>query len=669
MAEFKKIINVIPLTSVDLISSQIFTYLLPDHYHDQTRIGQLVSISFGRRSVQGVIASHEAHRLSSEIKGLKEIDKILDMEPVLTDKALALASFTASYYVCALGLVVKSMLPRMAGGTRRIRKESNHILNPNFILNEHQNYAVTSIVSAIGKPQSFLLHGVTGSGKTEVYMQSIAKVLEKGMSAIVLVPEISLTPQAAERFGNRFGENQVAVLHSKLKTTERYLIWKKIRSSEKKIVIGPRSAVFAPVQALGIIIIDEDHDSSFKQFDQNPKYHAKTLAKKLSEIWSCPLVMGDATPQMETFHDAVTKKIIYLKLPFRIKADSTMPQVKVVDMRREQEKGNFGIFSDMLKNEILKNLQQKKQIILFLNRRGSAHLVICHHCGYVPSCTNCSANLVWHAQIGKLICHHCGKTYARLSSCPTCHKSEIRYLSFGTQGLGLELQTFLKAHFPSDRLPVVSRMDRDTTSKTGNLGKTYQAWVSGKIDILIGTKMIAKGWDVHNVGLVGILSADSMLYLPDFRSAERTFQILTQVSGRTGRGASTGAVILQTFNPENYAIAAVRTHDFQNFYNIEISHRRKHHYPPFSKLIKLIISGTNADQTYTKAKSVRKLLDEKNLHAEIYGPLPAFIYKLRGKFQFYIILKFPDTEHPDLYATLHDLPSYVHIDVDPDSLL
>lgn len=670
MSDFKRVINVIPLTRVNLASTQIFTYLVPLELHDQMRPGQLVKIPFGKKQILGVISSFEMHRLEKEIKGLKVLQELLDPLPVLNEQALELANFLAHHYVAPLGLVVKAMLPKFVKKPRDPQLVGYERSNPDFVLTEYQRQAVNQISSSLGRTRTFLLFGVTGSGKTEVYLRLIQRVLEEGKQVIMLVPEISLTPQAIERLARRFGIENIALLHSGLRDSERTWMWQKIRSKEKKIIVGPRSAVFSPVQDLGLIILDEEHDPSFKQFDQNPKYHARTAAKKLCELWQCPLILGDATPALETFYETVSGGGVLLPLPYRIKADVGLPQVKIVDMRRETAARNFSVLSEYLKLAILDNLHSGKQVILFLNRRGSATFVTCRECGFTLACRNCSVNLVWHSSARTLLCHHCGTRYQIPPLCPSCQGSHFGYFGIGTQLVEMELKKFLAKNIDKKSLPIVERMDRDTTAKRETGTRIYQDWASGRTHILIGTQIISKGWDVSRVGLVGIISADTTLLLPDFRSNERTFQILTQVAGRAGRGSQTGLVILQTYHPENYAVQAVKTHDYEKFFKAEIAERRKFFYPPFAQLVKLTASHINVSKAEELASRVyRDLLKKDKPSLEIFGPVPAFIFRVRGEYRFQIILKLPAGHSLDLYKLLEELPSVVDIDVDPNTLL
>ena len=672
MPAIKRAVNVIPLTRVGPSSSQLFTYLVPPKFHDEMRPGQLLKIPFGRREILGVTSGFEMHRREAEAGQLKPFLELLDREPVLTKQNLLLAQWLADRYVCSLGLAVKAMLPPLkkrppppATGAD-VEKH-----NPDFVLTEHQRQAVAQISAALGKATSFLLHGVTGSGKTEVYMQVMERLLGTGKQAIVLVPEISLTDPAVERYARRFGAKEIALLHSRLGPAQRAWVWQRIRAGEKKIIIGPRSAVFAPVRDLGLLVLDEEHDPSFKQYDQNPKYHAREVAKKLAELWRCPLVLGDATPSVETFYAATRGEIGLLPLPHRIKADVGLPKVHVVDLRKEQESSRrYVIMSEYLRLAILDNLRQGRQIILFLNRRGAATFVFCRDCGYVAKCADCAVSLVWHEVGRKLLCHHCGKKYAYPEICPHCQGHRLQQFGLGTQAVEEELTNFLARQSREPTPITVARMDRDTTGRTRAHSRIYQDWAAGRIRILIGTQMVTKGWDISQVGLVGIISADGALHLPDFRSNERTFQLLTQVAGRAGRGKFAGLVVLQTYNPENAALEAVKTHDYAKFFQAELLEREKFHYPPYSKLVKLTVRHKEQNRAQEKAQAVAERLSAApQPDLTLLGPAPAFLPKLRGKYQYQIVLKIPRDSPLDLAGLLRGFPREVEVDVDPENLL
>lgn len=673
MSNFKRVVNIIPLTGVNLGGAQIFTYLVPLAMQDKLRPGMLARVPFGvRRTIFGLVSSFEMHRLPKEVRNLKAVAELVTPTAVLTEKQIALANWLASYYIAPLGLVVKAMLPKFAKKPKEPARAGYETFNPDFILTDHQKQAASEISRVLGTPATILLHGITGSGKTEVYMQVIARVLESGKQVIMLVPEISLTAQAIERFARRFGIEHIAVWHSRLKDSERMFMWQKAAEGGGQIIIGARSAVFAPVQDLGLVIMDEEHDPSFKQYDQHPKYHALEVARKLSELWSCPLVLGDATPAVTTYYRAMVNADSHtqlLRLPHRIMADVGLPKVRVVDMRKEIAAKNFSIFSEALKAEIIIKLKQNKQVILFLNRRGAATVVLCRDCAYVARCDACAVPLVYHLFSASLVCHHCGKTYELPGSCPACGGARIKYFGIGTEGVEEELKKFLRDEFPDRELPVVARMDRDTTNWPDAHSRIYSDWTSGKTRILIGTQMISKGWDVSQVGLVGIITADTILHLPDPRSNERTFQILTQVAGRAGRGSDPGIVILQTYNPENFAIQAAKLHDYENFYSQEIENRKKFRYPPFARLVKLVFSHKAENQARLLAETGAETLRKKDAAGlEIIGPVPAFIMRLRGRYRFQVILRAAPEANIDFYSLLQGLKN-VDIDVDPDSLL
>ncbi len=483
------------------------------------------------------------------------------------------------------------------------------------------------------KPPIFLLHGVTGSGKTEVYMQAIAPVLESGKSVIVLVPEISLTPQTVSRFIGRFGE-RVAVLHSRLSDGERHDQWHRIQKGEADIVIGPRSAVFAPVKALGLLIIDEEHSDSYKS-ETAPRYHAREVAQKRSEIANCAFLLGSATPSLESFHHARNGTYQLLTLPSRV-ANRKMPQVQLVDMRNELKKGNRTIFSNVLRNAIEERLVKREQIILFLNRRGHSTYVFCRTCGYVERCHNCSISLTFHFKTKQLVCHHCGDKHPTHPACPQCSSPAIRYFGLGTESVEQEVR---KA-FPQAN---VNRFDADSTARKNAHQQILEAFGKQQIDILIGTQMVAKGLDFPNVTLVGVITADTTLNLPDFRASEHTFSMLTQVAGRSGRAEVTGQVIIQTYMPHHYCISAAQQHDYVGFYEKEVEARSALRYPPFSHVATLLLRGKNekevSDAAHTLLNQLHIWQTNQFRDVEILGPAPAPLSKIEGKFRWHFLLR------------------------------
>ena len=482
--------------------------------------------------------------------------------------------------------------------------------------------------------KEFLLYGVTGSGKTEIYLQAIEEVLKKGKTAIVLVPEISLTPQMVDRFISRFGEEDIAVLHSKLSVGERYDQWKKIKKGECKIVIGARSAIFAPINNLGLIIIDEEHDSSYKS-ETNPRYNAKELAGYIAKQNSIPLILGSATPDVCTYYKAKNNNIELLELTKRAN-NSKLPIVETVDLRMELANGNKSILSEKLYNEIEKNLLNKKQTILFLNRRGYSTFVMCRDCGYTVKCKNCNITMTYHLNTNKLKCHYCGHEEKSVLECPECHSKNIKYFGTGTQKLEEEINKI----FPNAS---TIRMDIDTVSKKNSHEEILNKFKNENIDILIGTQMVVKGHHFPNVTLVGVIAADSSLYIEDYKASERTFQILTQVAGRAGREKLPGRVIIQTYNPENFAIECSKKQDYDKFYETEIELRKQLKYPPFCDIISIGLTDIDNNKIKNVSerlyKNIKNLIEKENTNIFIYKPLPCPIDKIKNRYRWRIIIK------------------------------
>ena len=529
---------------------------------------------------------------------------------------------------------------------------------------------------------TFLLHGVTGSGKTEVYMQAMAGVLENRKSVIVLVPEISLTPQTASRFVGRFGE-RVALLHSRLSDGERYDQWYRIQKGEADIVIGPRSAIFAPVQNLGMLIIDEEHSDSYKS-DTAPRYHAREVAQKRSDLANCPLLLGSATPSLESFHRARNGSYRLLSLPDRV-FNRKMPEVHIVDMRTELKKGNRTIFSELLRSSIEERLIRREQIILFLNRRGYSTYVFCRTCGYVERCDNCSISLTYHRETQLLTCHHCGSKRPTQQTCPQCGSNAIRFFGVGTEAVEQEVR---KA-YPKAR---VKRFDADSTARKNAHQQILAEFEQQKIDILIGTQMVSKGLDFPNVTLVGVIAADTALNLPDFRASEQTFSLLTQVAGRSGRAELEGKVVIQTYMPEHYCIEAAQKHDYLDFYAQEVAARDELQYPPFAHVATLLLRGKDEQAVSDAAHAARDQLEiwqtdgadasqvtnVEETSVEILGPAPAPLSKIEGKFRWHLLLRSTDAKKiGQLCKRFTDKPPAVinskaiefMIDIDPTNTL
>ena len=503
-------------------------------------------------------------------------------------------------------------------------------------LSKDQSQAMAKINAAIDSSEgkTLLLHGVTGSGKTEVYIQAIERIVGFGRGAIVLVPEISLTPQTRGRFEQRF--ESVAVLHSQMSPAERHFQWQRIRRGEVQVVVGPRSAVFAPLPRLGLIVIDEEHDASFKQ-DKQPRYHARKVAHARAMSLGIPLILGSATPSMESFHATTTGHAERITMSERIN-NRPMPNVELVDLRIREDRSG-GAISRPLHRAVQETLNENGQVILLLNRRGFATTIQCPSCGHVVACPDCDMPLTHHRDGGKATCHYCDYTIATPPWCPACRFDGIRYGGLGTQRLEVEV----KARFPDAS---IARMDSDTMKRPGSHQRVLSAFRSGELNILLGTQMIAKGLDFPNVLLVGVINADSALHFPDFRAAERTFQLVTQVAGRTGRGDRGGRVVVQTYSPEHPAIQAASRHDYEQFARDEMINRMKFNYPPLGSVARIIIRGPAENATEEVAESLLTRLEasRESLDAEvrILGPAPPPIYKLRGKYRFHLLLQCTD---------------------------
>ncbi|MFH0345617.1 primosomal protein N' [Bacillus vallismortis] len=502
-----------------------------------------------------------------------------------------------------------------------------------LLLTDEQSVAFEPIRQTLDNDEHkvFLLHGVTGSGKTEIYLQSIEKVLAKGKEAIVLVPEISLTPQMVNRFKGRFG-SQVAVMHSGLSTGEKYDEWRKIHRKEVRLVVGARSAIFAPFENLGMIIIDEEHESSYKQ-EEMPRYHAKEVAIKRAEHHSCPVVLGSATPTLESYARAQKGVYELLSLKHRVN-QQVMPEVSLVDMREELRNGNRSMFSVELMEQLEETIAKGEQAVLFLNKRGYSSFVMCRDCGYVPQCPHCDISMTYHRYGQRLKCHYCGHEEPVPHACPECASEHIRFFGTGTQRVEEELTKVL----PNAR---VIRMDVDTTSRKGAHEKLLSAFGEGKADILLGTQMIAKGLDFPNVTLVGVLSADTTLHIPDFRSAEKTFQLLTQVSGRAGRHEKPGRVIIQTYTPSHYSIQLTKSHDYETFYQHEMAHRREQSYPPYYYLALVTVSHEEVAKAAVTAEKIAHFLKANcGADTKILGPSASPIARIKDRYRYQCVIKY-----------------------------
>lgn len=500
-------------------------------------------------------------------------------------------------------------------------------------LTQHQQAIINPILETIDQNEhkTFLLHGVTGSGKTEVYLQSIAEVLTEGKEAIVLVPEISLTPQMVQRFKERFGK-LVAVLHSGLSIGEKYDEWRKIHQGLVKVVVGARSAVFAPFKNIGIIIIDEEHEGTYKQ-EENPRYHARDVAIRRATFYQCPLILGSATPSLESY--ARAKKGVYhlLSMLKRVN-DVHLPKVEIIDMREELKSGNRSMFSKVLYEKLQDRLNRREQSVLFLNRRGYSTFIMCRDCGYVAECEHCDISLTYHHTSKSLKCHYCGHEERMPRTCNSCSSEHIRFFGSGTQKVEEEISKVL----PGAR---VIRMDVDTTRKKGAHEKLLSQFSEGKADILLGTQMIAKGLDFPNITLVGVIAADTMLHLPDFRASEKTFQLLTQVSGRAGRHQLPGEVVIQTYTPDHYSIDLVRNHDYISFFEREMYVRKMQSYPPYYFISVIQVSHREITKVIGETEKIAKYVKSSlSDQAIILGPVASSIPRIKDRYRYQCIIKY-----------------------------
>jgi primosomal protein N' (replication factor Y) len=546
---------------------------------------------------------------------------------------------------------------------------------PASCLTPAQHAAYTAIRQALEarEPASFLLHGITGSGKTHVYLHAMRDVLARGQQAVLLVSDISLVPAAEQRLAEWF-PGLVAVLHSARTPAEQRTAWRRIAAGEARVVLGARSALFAPLRDVGLVIVDEEHEAAYKQSDLSPCYHAREVALKLGELNRAVVVLGSATPDVCTYQRARLGEHRLLVLPQRYEPRHTdratqapagrLPAVQIVDLRAELAAGNTGLFSRALLAELARTLDLGNQAILFLNRRGTATCVTCRDCGHTVACADCLLPMIYHGDLDALLCHHCNRRRRPPASCPGCQSRRIRYLGAGTQRVAEEV----RRHFPGARL---LRWDRDTAAQGGAHARLWETFARGEADILVGTQMVAKGLDFPRVTLVGVVLADTSLYLPDYRASERAFQLLMQVAGRAGRGAQPGRVIVQTYSPQHYAIQAARQHDYRLFFERELAFRREHAYPPFRRLARLLYTDPDETRCWRECGRVLRLLRARlaaqSLEGvQLFGPAPAFLRRLRGRYRWQILISAPV---PERLLAACPLRAGWTVDVDPASLL
>lgn len=723
---YAKVIIEIGVKNVD----KMFTYIVPDNMKEDIKVGCRVKVKFGSMVLEGFVLelTNAIDKVDYE---LKEIIELVDKIPILNKEMLELGKKIQEITLCSLISAYQVMLPkalkasiktnintkliRYAVSNRKDMELMTYIENTKYekqreflkklivkkkikvdklesylntleknglikfiyeedyrykfntnnsdtrvILNNEQEVCVNKVVNSFGISKTFLLYGVTGSGKTEVYMNIIEKAINKGMSAIMLVPEISLTPQIVERFALRFGDN-IAILHSGLSDAEKYDEYRKITMGKVRIVVGARSAIFAPLTNIGVIIIDEEHTATYKQ-ENHPRYHARDIAILRSEYHNCPIVLGSATPSLESFARAMNKNYELLVMKKRAN-NMVLPDVHIVDMKEEIKRGNY-TFSKLLIDKINEKISKGEQVILLLNRRGYSPLIKCSKCGEVEKCPNCDISLTYHKSSDSLRCHYCNYTKKCPSKCMKCGSTDIKGIGLGTEKLEQEIIDKFKAR--------VIRMDADTTSKKGMHEKIIKEFGLGKYDILLGTQMIAKGLDFPKVTLVGVINADMSLCVPDFRSSERTFQLLSQVSGRAGRGKYPGEVIIQTFNPNHYSIRYAKNHDYLNFYKEEMAIRKQLNYSPYYFITLVRISCKDYEEGFKHANKIKDYL-EKNLSSDtiLLGPTMASMFKINNIYNYQCIIKYKkDLKLKDTLININNIYKTnnkvnVEIDVDP----
>jgi len=687
------------LVEINFNSEQTFSYAVPLNLINDIKIGKRVLVPFNNKTLEGFIVGINNDKKDLKYE-LKNILSIIDEEPVLNEEMLSLGKYISKKTVSNLISVYQTMLPSSLKAKNKNNKtkpkyETYVILIDNSYipknksqeeilkilkqgetlkqiltkistssydtlkkkniieekqlekyriiikeeqkekkkeLTKEQQYVVDEVVKSLNNFNPFLLYGVTGSGKTEVYMNIIDEVLKKDKEIIVLVPEISLTPQFVNTFKKRFG-SLIAILHSGLSNGEKYDEWRKIERKEIKIVIGARSAIFAPLTNLGLIVIDEEHSDTYKQ-ENNPKYNAIDVAIKRAKNSNCPLLLGSATPSIESYTRAKTG--IYKLLTLKHRINNKMPKVTLVDMKYDASQKNKLLSNTLLKH-MEQSLERNEQIIMLLNRRGYSTVISCHECGYTVKCPNCEIPLTYHKTGNKMVCHYCNYTTYKPLKCPECSSENINFFGIGTQ----KLEEIINDIFPTYK---TVRMDIDTTSRKGSHEKIFSSFKNKEYDILIGTQMIAKGLDFENVTLVGVVNGDATLNIPDFRSAERTFDLLSQVSGRSGRGKKDGQVIIQGFNINHYSITTASIHDYEEFYKREINIRKKLNYPPFCNICLITISSTDNRLVYDQSFKIKNYLENEKLNITILGPTTSRIPKVNNKYYMQIVLKYKDTK-------------------------
>ena len=628
--------------------SETFSYLVPDNIKNDVKVGSIVEVPFGSRTLLGVVQKTERGTGSDKKFKLKEIKSVNPLFS-LPNQYLIISKWISEYYFASLGesaalfLPPKILHPRKKSENLIPKSETNSKLKK---LNNDQNKIFESLKKKLispnptsprlrGAPTPALIHGVTGSGKTEIYIKLAKEVIKNKKQVVVLVPEIILTPQTILKFTEVFGD-QICLMHSKLNTSEKFHCYRDFFSGNKPIIIGPRSALLVPSENIGLIIVDEEQEESYKQ-EQNPRYNAVDLAEKIAKSEKALLLLGTATPRVEIYYKA--KEGIYDLYSLKSRYNKLLlPPAQIVNLKDEIKKDNRFVVSERLQEELAMILKNKKQALLFLNRRGSSTFVSCRECGFVVNCPKCQIPLIHHnIKAGfDMRCHHCDFRSMSPTTCPECQSIKIKFFGAGVEKVENQLQTL----FPKAR---IARVDADTIRSKKDYDKLFQKIKQKKIDFILGTQMLAKGHDFPEIDLVGIISADTGLHMPQFRASEKTFRILTQVSGRSGRTHNVGKTIIQTYWPNSRAIKAAAQHDFETFYNEEIAVRKKSNYPPFSNIVRVV----SEDRDIKKAKSNIVALEKELMSSgfDFIGPGLAFFQRIRDKWRFHIIIKLPTTSY------------------------
>jgi len=616
-----------------------YDYTVPSILNEHLLPGMRVIVPFGRgnKKVEGIILSLKK---SNDVKKLKEIDSLVDDEPVLSVENLKLAIWMSDRFFCTVYDALRAMLPAKVNSRRKKSDcEQNPESTENMQLSDEQKTVFDSLLPLVNSksPEAALLYGVTGSGKTLVYIKLIESTLLLGKTAIVLVPEIALTPQTVSIFSSHFGD-AVAVLHSALSTGHRYDEWKRIHDGDVRVVVGTRSAVFAPLTNIGLIVIDEEQEYTYKS-GNSPRYHAREIAKYRITQSSGLLLLASATPSVDSMYAAKTGKYKLFNLKNRYN-ERELPPVLLVDMKKELTDGNSGSISSVLRDELEKNISVGEQSILFINRRGASPLVACGECGYTYKCKHCSVSMTYHISNKRLLCHYCGYAIPTPVNCPEC-SGKLKYIGAGTQKVEVELNEL----FPDVK---IIRMDADTTTRINSHNKLLSDFRKQKAQILLGTQMVTKGLDFSNVTLVGVLSADLSLYISDYRSSEKTFSLITQVVGRSGRGDKPGRAIIQTFTPEHKVITLASIQDYDGFYENEIEMRQLLGSPPVRDLIALTAIGGNESkviESCTKLKLALQGYFRGDRSIKLLGPAPTSVSKVSNKYRYRLLVNCINSKH------------------------